>query len=280
MNAAVQRRSFRTQWESYQTLWLDAQTNKLTAAIRSDLERELGPLEEDEPEEPLRCAIGWRSEQDPTTWWPLRKEDPVSILAVRTFDGLRICTCLGCGQRIAWKPAHGARVCGKRCAERVSERAKLEARLRDVLREESERRALAEARERERARRNARAKAEREAAEARGKAEAERWARRRRAEAEGRKVVFLQPDPAVIAKLAESIRQQLQEQHNIWTRFVGSTLVWNTWHVFEYTILNAAGGNLHVVLNGSGPGRAAWMLDVANAYEAVMKITGDWRRYA
>lgn len=248
---APRGRPFQHQWEMSWTLWSDHQTEELVKAIRSDLESELGPITKSDPEPPPQCAVGWRSEQGHNRGSRRYEETALGILSVRGFDGLRVCHCRVCGQRISWKPAFGERVCGKRCAERVQERAKADARLRPII----GRRAVQKAKKRERTRRKEQAEA----------------ARSKAAREPRQQVVFLKPDPAAISRLADGVKCQLEERHNIQARFVGSTLVSNAWHVLEFTVVNGNGGSIHVILNGGGPGRASWVLGVTSAHEAVMK---------
>lgn len=247
-------RPFQRQWEMSCTLWSDQQTEELAAAIRSDLESEIGPLAESDPEPPLQCAVGWRSEQGHNRGSRRHEETALDILSVRGFDGLRVCHCRCCGQRIAWKPAHGERICGKRCAERAQEHERGAARRRITIGQ----RAVQRAKERERVRRKEQAEADAKAA-------------RERASKPWGQIFFLKPDPAEIARIVDSITLQLEERHNIQSHFVGSTLVSNRWHVLEFNVVNGNGGSIHVILNGGGPGRASWVLGVPSAHEAVMK---------
>ncbi len=244
---APRGRPFQRQWEMSCTLWSDQQTEELAAAIRGDLESELGPIREERSEAPPTCAVGWGSEQGYNRLFERDGDDnALSILSTRAFDGLRIRRCLGCGQRTAWRPSFGMCVCGKRCAVRATEND-IEARIEAM-----------DARIRARSQERATAKVRTETREPE------------------RRFAVLVADPIATGRIADSLRRQLAEQHAIQARFVGSTLVWNIWHVLEFTVTDGNGGNLHVILNGSGPGRARWTLGTTSAEAAVMKTIGHF----
>jgi hypothetical protein len=85
--------------------------------------------------------------------------------------------------------------------------------------------------------------------------------------------VVLVPDPFTLSKIVDSLQRQLAA-NDLHTQFVGPHLVQNKWAVLEFIITNGTGGRVHIVLNGSGPGRAAWTLTADSAEHAVTQITG------
>ncbi len=85
--------------------------------------------------------------------------------------------------------------------------------------------------------------------------------------------IVLTPDLPALIKIIDSLQHQLAER-GTQTRLIGPHLVRNKWTVLEFTITNGRGGRLHIVLNGSGPGRAAWTLTAVSAEQAVQQTVG------
>jgi hypothetical protein len=235
------RRMLRCQYEAFHTLWTDGQSEALEADILSDLEAEFGLMVEETENEPAQHAVGWLTENESSL--STRNIPESETLPGRVFDGLRICRCFGCGQRIAWRPSFGLQACGDRCFKWAFE---------------------AEAKE------SARVQAAREDRNRRLKKEEEE---RRAAFRYTPKpyYVTIAVDPVEMGKIVDSLQRQLLERHNVLADFVNHHCVRGKWTVVEFSVRDSALARkpLYIILNGSGPGRAAWVLDVYSPDEAV-----------
>ena len=241
------RRGLRCQYEMLRTLWTNEQSRALEIDILEALESEFGPMLEETKEEQVQHAAGWLmdNESDLTT----RDVPESETLPGHVFQGLRICRCLGCGQRIAWRPSDGLQACSGRCYKQAFEaEVKESARVQKAIED-----------------RNRRLKKERE---------------------EERNSVYrytpkpyyvtLAIDPVAMSRVVDSLQRQLIEQHNLLTDFVKPHCVRGKWTVLEFSIRDTVliRRSLHIILNGTGPGRAAWVLDVHSAEEAVNRMRG------
>jgi hypothetical protein len=237
-------RTLRCQYEALHTLWTDGQTNTLKTDILSDLETEFGPMAEETLGEPVQHAVGWLTdnESDLST----RDLPENETLPGRAFDGLRICRCLGCGQCIAWRPSFGLQACGDRCLEwafqtEANESARVQLALEN---------------------RNRRLKKEKEKEEQR--ARIFRYTPKPY-------YVTIAVDPVAMGKIVDSLQRQLSERHNVLADFVKPHCVRGKWTVLEFSVRDSVLTRkpLYVIVNGSGLGRASWVLDVHSPEEAV-----------
>jgi hypothetical protein len=245
--ARYRTQSFRLQYELRRTLWSEDQIEALEKEILYALESEFGRRTIKKPKPlPVQHEVGWFSEPHHNLGG--RDLTDVEALPDRIFDGLRICRCRGCSQRISWRPAFGAQVCSDKCFKFVAVSEAQWA-------ENNARRALAREKKEKTARKPSR----------------QSWLASHSAFP---KIAILVPDHVELTKIAGSLQQQLAQKHNTQTIFVGAQCVRGEWTVMEFSITNGSGGSLHVILNGSGPGRAAWTLAATSAEQAVSRVIG------
>lgn len=242
MEAAVI--SFQRQHELLGTLWTDEQEEALAGEVRAALENEFGATVVEE-KLPLQHAVGWLS--DDNEFAIENRREPT----LEDLGALRVCLCLHCGQRIVWKPAFGAQACSSPCAHRVHAE-QWHARVRQT---------------REKLRQ---ARLARETAPTRPFPEP----RPAIAAARPTSYAVLQPDPIALGRIASDLRHQFREAHNTETIFLGTRLVAAEWVVMEFAVVNGNGGVIRIVLNGSGPGRAAWTPISVSAEHAVALVVG------
>ena len=87
-------------------------------------------------------------------------------------------------------------------------------------------------------------------------------------------------DPVVLGRIVDSLRHQLAEHHNVHACFVQAHFVKLYldrigWVVLQFTMVNQNHEPLWIILDGSGPGRAAWVLRATSAEQAVTRIAGQ-----
>jgi hypothetical protein len=254
------------------TLWTEEQTSALEADVLSALEAEFGRAVEREPEEPLQYPVGWRDDEyDQAIVQSYPTETLPNYVA---HDRLEIHCCKGCGQRTAWRPSWGLCACNATCKKLLAAKDAKRAReaVEERMRKAAEDRRREEQRHGERRRENERYRKEgyfSAACAEVGQKPPSRYA-------------YLVPDSEELRKIVERIQRQFVEQHDVYTIFLSSSLVrmnsgdlvQKDWNVLEFVVTNGKGGTLHVILNGSGPGRAAWTLGAVSAEQAVRRAVG------
>ena len=264
------RRAFRLQYEAIKTLWSDGQTEDLEKEILTALEAEFGPISENAPKEPVQHVVGWLDDND-TQGLVEREAEPLP----GWFWGARVCNCLSCGQRIVWKPtAFNVCACSRQCAKRIAASSAAAA--------ESRTRAIREAHLAKEAEKR---KQEREQEERARRAAEERLRERKIREAEileqckrayARLVTDIHNDRG-LKRIVDSLQLQLEARPKTRAIFTDVRLVRNKWTVLEFSVSTPGWGHdchVHIVLNGSGPGRAAWTRGAASAEQAVAAVIG------
>jgi hypothetical protein len=94
------------------------------------------------------------------------------------------------------------------------------------------------------------------------------------------KPVIMPPPPPRYVSLDSvivSIKKQLSDYHNVQVELKLASYV-RQWVVLEFAITNQNDRKLHVVLDGAGPGRAAWTLGAVSDEQAVAQVVG--RQYS
>lgn len=171
------------------------------------------------------------------------------------YSGWRIGNCVGCGQRIRWKPvSEKACVCNSVCFRRYEARIK----------QDEDRRELE----------NTRTKNERAAAEERladEQATQRRLLDRERMreanekrEHEARQLAVLMPAD-VIERTVESLKRQFAEQHNIQAYYVEARYM-HGYLVLSFTMTNHQNRPLYVIEYNK---RHGWILGASSADEAI-----------
>lgn len=233
---------FSQQFAEYGSLWLPLQSEALADRVLCDLEETFGFPLEDDADLPIRREADW-ADPDRSLVDALQ-QDRGDDEPWPPYRGVRICGCRWCAQRIAWSPADGPQACSARCAARYAA---------------WERRVAREARIRA------------------------QWDAVRKPDPPPRSIAKpTPPEPVwyerlvpaggeVIGRIVDGLQRQFAERHGIDAYYVGAGAARGL-TVLQFRATNQGDRAMHVILNGSGPGRAAWVFDARSMDEAVSRI--------
>jgi hypothetical protein len=153
---------------------------------------------------------------------------------LRVFDGPTVRRCLWCGQRMVWESFMADCVCSDACGKRYSKRP---IPIRAVP----------------------------------------------KPVVVPKPVIILKPKPVILPppplryasldSVIVSIKKQLSDHHDVQAELKLASYV-RGWVVLEFAITNRNDQKLHVVLDGAGPGRAAWVLAAVSDEQAVSRVVG------
>ena len=129
------------------------------------------------------------------------------------YEGLRVCHCLNCRQRIAWKVSFGERVCNAECGRRRL------ARLQEKAARERRREWAEKEREREEKAHKAREASLKRAAVEQMEAQKRSEVARKREEKKRELAVLVPIDGLVLGQFVDRVQRQIKEEHGIETYY-------------------------------------------------------------